>query len=106
MNSAAYIALAIITVIAVAAVVGLYRTRMRLRLHGQVDEIAVLRASLDEGVGYEDEFIKVYMELLKDGGFMGLFGADRPAAESALTTLVTESRGHKQVLEHVLKKIK
>lgn len=53
---------------------------------------------VDKGVLYEDDFIAQYLEVLRDEGFMNVFGANKEEARGILTTLIDESKGHREGL--------
>lgn len=53
---------------------------------------------VDKGVLYEDTFIAQYLEVLRDEGFMAVFGEHREEAKVILTALIDESKGHRDGL--------
>ncbi len=60
-----------------------------------------LKTLLDKGVGYEDDFIKTYLGVVKDEGFLQYF-PDQEKAKASLQTLIDESTEHKKTLENII----
>ncbi|MCI0479334.1 hypothetical protein L0Y59_02210 [Candidatus Uhrbacteria bacterium] len=50
---------------------------------------------VDQGILMEDEFIELYLKVVRDEGFIDAFGAHADEARTMLTSLIEESRGHK-----------
>jgi hypothetical protein len=61
-----------------------------------------LRELIKEGIIYEDDFIELYMKLIRDEGFLEYFGAGRGEAEKLLNILTSESREHKKSLVEII----
>lgn len=60
-----------------------------------------------KGIVYEDDFIILYMKLIKDEGFMEVFPETvREEVKNHLETLITQSTGHKSVLENIINNLK
>ena len=59
---------------------------------------------VEQGIIYEDQFIETYLMVLRDEGFMELFGAHQDEARTLLTTMIRESGKHKVDLEQLKKK--
>jgi hypothetical protein len=60
-----------------------------------------MRDLISTGIVYEDEFIDRYLKILRDEGFMYVFGENKHEAEILLSTLIEESRDHKNDLERM-----
>jgi hypothetical protein len=50
-----------------------------------------IQTFVDQGIIYEDQFIETYLMVLRDEGFMELFGAHKDEASTLLTTMIRES---------------
>lgn len=70
------------------------------------DPKAELKALLQTGVVYEEQFVDTYFHVIRDEGFMDNFGANKEEANRLLTTMIDESKGHKTLLENVLANLK
>lgn len=70
------------------------------------DATAQLRDLIKTGVAYEEEFIETYFHVIRDEGFMEHFGPHKDEAKQLLTTMIEESKGHKQLLDNVLANLK
>ena len=57
-----------------------------------------LHTLLDQGVIYEDTFIETYFKVLRDEGFMDAFGAHAEEARQLLSTMIEESKKHREDL--------
>lgn len=68
-----------------------------------MDELKIL---LDQAIRYEDEFIETYLKLIRDEGFMLVFGDKQEQAKEKLNILIEESRGHKQALDIIINNLK
>jgi len=60
-----------------------------------------LKQLVDTGIEYEDQFIEMYFSVIRDEGFMEFFGEHVEEAKKMLTTLIDESKSHKDVLERL-----
>jgi hypothetical protein len=60
-----------------------------------------LQSFVDQGIAFEDEFIETYLKVLRDEGFVGLFGAHQDEARVLLTTMIDESGAHRAALERL-----
>lgn len=65
-----------------------------------------LKKIIEQGIELEDDFIKTYMSVIKDEGFAQYFETNQAKAEELLQTLITQSTGHKAILENILKNLK
>ncbi|MBI5071290.1 hypothetical protein HZB93_00085 [Candidatus Falkowbacteria bacterium] len=62
---------------------------------------------IKQGIIYEDDFITLYMELIRDEGFMEIFSeTDRKEVKKYLEILIAQSSGHKKVLENIINNLK
>lgn len=62
---------------------------------------------IKKGIVYEDDFIEMYMKLIRDEGFLEVFPESaRAEAKSHLNFLVDESTGHKNILEIIINSLK
>jgi len=64
-----------------------------------------LTTFVDQGIIYEDQFIETYLKVLRDEGFMELFGKNQDEARTLLTTMMEESARHKAELEQLKAKL-
>ncbi len=62
-------------------------------------------ALLTKGILYEEEFISVYMKIIRDEGFMAFFGEDQPEATRLLNQLISDSEDHKASLQSILARL-
>jgi len=60
-----------------------------------------LKILIQKGIVYEDEFIDMYMKVIRDEGFISYFEDKREEAKTFLNTLIRESREHKLILENI-----
>jgi len=71
---------------------------------GKIEELKTL---IQKGVIYEDEFIVMYMQMIRDEGFLAYFPeAGQERAKSLINILIEESRRHKQTLEKIISELK
>lgn len=64
-----------------------------------------LKDLIEKGIVYEDDFIALYLKVVKDEGFMAYFENKRHEAEGLLNVLISESQEHKQTLENIIKNV-
>jgi hypothetical protein len=73
----------------------------------QNQNIAGVADLIKRGIVYEDDFIILYMKLIRDEGFLEIFPeTSREEVKNHLETLITESTGHKSVLENIIGNLK
>ncbi|MFZ6015069.1 MAG: hypothetical protein ACOYUZ_01805 [Patescibacteria group bacterium] len=60
---------------------------------------------IKQGIVYEDDFINTYYTMLRNQGYMHLFGGYEKQAHDLLFTMIQESKGHKASLENILKNL-
>ncbi|MFH1078203.1 MAG: hypothetical protein V1745_02905 [Patescibacteria group bacterium] len=60
-----------------------------------------LQSLVDQGILIEDQFIDIYMKVLRDEGYMETFGSHQDEARELLATLIGESRTHRTGLERL-----
>jgi len=60
---------------------------------------------IDKGILYEDQFIELYLGVLRDEGFMDFFEPHADEARQLMTTMITESGRHKTTLEELKRTI-
>jgi len=60
-----------------------------------------LKSVVDQGIIYEDQFIETYLKVIRDEGFMELFGTNQDEARTLLTKMIEESGKHKEELEQL-----
>jgi len=70
-----------------------------------VDPLTGLKDIVGTGLAYEDEFITIYMRVLRDEGFLEYFGENAENARSILTALIDGSAVHKAMLEKIMNKV-
>jgi len=63
-----------------------------------------LISAIRQGIIIEDEFIQLYLNVIKDEGFLKYF-PDQNQAQTSLEILIKESQEHKQTLEDIINKI-
>jgi hypothetical protein len=71
----------------------------------QDDALKSMRDLISTGIIYEDEFIDKYFKILRDTDFMDLFGDKKHEAEILFSSMIEESRQHKQDLEGIYEKL-
>ena len=64
-----------------------------------------MRHLINSGIKYEDEFIDLYMKVIRDEGFLYLFGSNQAKAKELLSQLIQESNEHKQILEKIISQL-
>jgi hypothetical protein len=69
------------------------------------DPLTELREIVGTGLTYEDQFITIYLSVLRDEGYLGYFGENLEAAKKILTVLIEESTVHQAMLEGIMTKI-
>ena len=70
-------------------------------------KIQEIKSLIQKGVVLEEEFVLLYMKMIRDEGFMEFFPeSGRGKAEESLDLLIKESAGHKQVLEKIISELK
>jgi hypothetical protein len=65
-----------------------------------------VRELVQAGIMYEEQFVEMYFKVIRDEGFMQNFGLHQDEAKQLLTTMIEESKGHKQLLDNVLANLK
>ena len=70
------------------------------------DPLAHMKELIKGGIIYEDEFVDVYYRVIRDEGFMMSFGQYQEEARKLLSTMIEESKGHKNLLENIMANIK
>jgi len=65
-----------------------------------------LKELIKKGIIYEDEFMELYLKLIRDEGFMEFFGAEQTKAKQLLNVLISESQEHKATLENIINNLK
>lgn len=60
-----------------------------------------LKGLLFDGLKMEEDFIILYMKVIKDEGFLQYF-PDQNKAKQLLQTLIDESKWHKKALEEII----
>lgn len=69
--------------------------------------ITGLENLIKRGIVYEDDFIVLYMKLIKDEGFLEIFPeAAREEVKKYMEVLIAQSSGHKKVLENIVNNLK
>lgn len=69
--------------------------------------ITGLENLIKKGIVYEDDFVELYMKLIKDEGFLEIFpAAARGEVKSHLEFLIKESSEHKNILENIINNLK
>lgn len=58
-----------------------------------------LTSIVDQGIVYEDQFVEMYLKMLRDEGFMEVFGANAEEAKKLITIMIDESIKHRADLE-------
>ncbi len=64
-----------------------------------------LLAIVEQGIQYEDDFIQIYSDTIRNEGLMKRFGAHAADAHTLLTTMIAESRGHREDLDALKEKM-
>ena len=73
----------------------------------QNKNIAGLADLIKKGIVYEDDFIELYMKLIKDEGFLEIFPETaRGEVKGHLEFLIKESSEHKNILENIINNLK
>lgn len=73
----------------------------------QNQKITGLDNLIQKGIVYEDDFIALYMKLIKDEGFLEIFpAAARGEVKKYLEVLIKESSEHKNILEKIVNNLK
>ncbi|MBD3360110.1 MAG: hypothetical protein GF365_05400 [Candidatus Buchananbacteria bacterium] len=60
-----------------------------------------LKGLLFDGLKMEEDFITLYLKVIKDEGFLQYF-PDQGKAKQLLQTLINESNWHKKTLEEII----
>jgi rubrerythrin len=60
-----------------------------------------LKGLLFDGLKMEEDFITLYLKVIKDEGFLQYF-PDQNKAKQLLQTLINESKWHKKTLEEII----
>lgn len=75
--------------------------------NSQNQKILEIDNLIRKGIVYEDDFIMLYMKLIKDEGFLEVFPeATREEVKKHLEILIVQSTGHKSVLENIINNLK
>ena len=61
-----------------------------------------LKQIIEHGIKLEEEFIILYMKVIKDEGFVQYFDNNQEQATKLLEQLIEESTWHKEALEKIL----
>lgn len=88
--------------LAIAALIFILQ-RKKKGFHGM--EKNQLHDLIQQGIVYEDDFINTYYTMLRNEGYMHVFGGYEKQAHDLLFTMIQESKGHKASLENILKQI-
>lgn len=65
-------------------------------------KIGELKVLIQKGLIYEDDFIEMYLKMIRDEGFMEYFPeAGRAFAREKIEYLIKESIEHKEILEKI-----
>jgi len=95
----------LVPILAVVAIAVFFALR-RGRPTPPADPKEQVRELVRTGVMYEEQFIDTYFKVIRDEGFMQNFGSGQEEARQLLTTMIEESKGHKQLLDNVLANLK
>ena len=95
-----YLFIGIALLIVIVLTVGFFVKRRRVT-SPQQSKTYRLRELIDRGVVYEDDFIQMYLKLLRDEGFLRFFGKQQGRAHIVMTKLMEESTEHKRALADV-----
>ncbi|MFA5185707.1 MAG: hypothetical protein WC551_04420 [Patescibacteria group bacterium] len=98
-----YYILGILVLLALIAVVFSVMSRS---VRPETDPLEKITSLIKQGILYEEEFVEVYFKVIRDEGFMENFGENKEEARQLLTTMIEESRGHKNLLENVMANLK
>ncbi len=98
-----YYILGILVLLALTAVV---LSVMSRSVQPETDPLEKIMSLIKQGILYEEEFVEVYFKVIRDEGFMENFGENKEEARQLLTTMIEESKGHKNLLENVMANLK
>lgn len=60
---------------------------------------------IDQGIIYEEDFIRTYGDLLKEADYLAMFGENTDQAKQIIDALIQESAAHKSTLELIKSKV-
>ncbi|GEM_PF-1384671 len=70
------------------------------------ENLKLLKEEIDKGILMEDEFVTTYFDLLRNEGYMHVFGGYEKQTHNLLYQMINESKNHKQALVDIKKSLK
>ncbi len=64
-----------------------------------------LSSEIEQGILYEDQFVNIYYNMLRNEGYMFAFGGHKNQAHNLLFKMVEESKAHKASLMNIKKQL-
>jgi len=93
-------------VLTAASAAGIWTlVRVRRAKAAPTDELEALKRRLETGLVYEEDFIRTYLGVIRDEGFLEYFGGHAAEARAVLDRLIKESGEHKASLDNILTKL-